>query len=442
MRFMPRTLFGRTALFMALLITAANLSIFSVLRLVYIENVRQTLVSEISGTITLAQTTLQALPPDQRAAFLSRTYVNGGRIVTSAAVPATVDFSRPRRPLAAAVEAAIHQPILIGTDPDKQDLWIGFKAGSDGYWFVLPYGHFSEFFPFIPLIWTGVLLLCSVIGAYLVIFGLGRQLRSVINAARAIGRGESPEPLAVKGPQEIRELSRGFNQMAEGLRRLDAERRLMLAGISHDVRSPLARLRLGVEMLAGKRDTAIAENMILDIEEMDAIITQFLDYARDGQEEEPRQGDLNQIALEVCARYEATGAQIGKDLGALPAFNFRKLAVRRMLANLLDNSVRYGGKNVLVTTRHLSGKVQITVADRGPGIQDADAANLIKPFVRGNPSRGDQYGAGLGLAIADRIARLHGGELSLANREGGGLQVKVEIPVASPHSAWIPQDGR
>lgn len=429
MKFLPRTLFGRTALFMALLITAANLSIFSVLRLVYIDNLRQTLVSQIAGTISLAQTTLQALPADQRASFLTRTYTNGGRIVASGAVPATVDFSRPRRPLADAVQAAIHQPVLIGTDPVKQDLWVGFKAGSDGYWFVLPFGRFSEFFPFVPLIWTGALLLCSIIGAYLVIFGLSRQLRDVIKAARAIGQGESPAPLALTGPQEIRDLSRGFNQMAEGLKRLDAERRLMLAGISHDVRSPLARLRLGVEMLAGRRDAAIADSMIMDIEEMDAIITQFLDYARDGQEEEPQEGDLNRIALEVCARYEATGEQIGKDLDALPAFRFRKLAVRRMLANLLDNSVGYGGKSVLVTTRRLPGKVQITVADRGPGIEGLDASSLIKPFVRGNPSRGDKYGAGLGLTIADRIARLHGGELSLANREGGGLQVTIQIPI-------------
>lgn len=103
--------------------------------------------------------------------------------------------------------------------------------------------------------------------------------------------------------------------------------------------------------------------------------------------------------------------------------------MRRMLANLLDNSVRYGGKSVLVTTRRLGDRTQITVADRGPGLQGADAAGLIQPFVRGNPARGDSYGAGLGLTIADRIARLHGGELDLENREGGGLRVTVRMPL-------------
>lgn len=205
----------------------------------------------------------------------------------------------------------------------------------------------------------------------------------------------------------------------------------MLAGISHDVRSPLARVRLGLEMLADEGDPAMAGNMVQDVEEIDAIITQFLDYARDGREEEPAEGHLNHIILDVCDRYAAAGAEIGTDLGEMPAFSFRRLAMRRMVANLVDNAVRYGGNRLQVVSRHLSGKVLITVMDHGPGIGDMDPASLLKPFVRADSSRGDQYGAGLGLAIADRIARTHDGVLRLSNREGGGLQVMVEIPLSS-----------
>ena len=203
----------------------------------------------------------------------------------------------------------------------------------------------------------------------------------------------------------------------------------MLAGISHDLRSPLARVRLGLEMITDGGKPTLAGNLVQDVEEIDAIIAQFLDYARDGLEEEPGEGDLNQIVLDICARYTAAGAEIGTDLETMQTFSVRRLALRRMIANLVDNAVRYGGNKLQVITRRLSGKVLITVLDRGPGIGDADPADLLKPFVRANSSRGDQYGAGLGLAIAERIASTHAGTLQLSNRDGGGLQVVVELPL-------------
>jgi two-component system, OmpR family, osmolarity sensor histidine kinase EnvZ len=430
MRLLPGTLFGRTALLMVLLIAVTELATLSIIRHIYIDTFRSALIKEIAANISLVQTTLRAVPAGQRAAFLKQVPIDGGRVVPNELVATTLDYSQQRRGLAEAVKAALGQPVTVGSDPVGGDIWVGFKVDDASYWLILPYKRFSAYFPYGPLAGIALLIVASMAGAYLVIFGLSRQLRDVLKAARALGRGENPEPVAEVGPQEVRELSRGFNQMAEGLRRLDAERRLMLAGISHDVRSPLARVRLGVEILAEQRDPVIVNNMIQDIEEMDAIITQFLDYARDGREEQPQDGDLNQVVLDVCARYEASGTKIGMDLDPLPALRFRRLAMRRLIANLLDNAVRYGGKSVQLTTRQLSGKVVITVADRGPGIQDVEPASLIRPFARGNPSRGDQYGAGLGLTIADRIARLHGGELSLSNREGGGLQVAVEIPVS------------
>ena len=429
MKLLPDTLFGRTALLIALLIAVSNLAAFGIVRLLYAGTLRDAFAGEIAENIYLAQTELHAMPAAERPAFLAHVSVNGTRLVTEEMQQPSVERTHENLPLEERLQTVLGQPVTVETDSATHDMWVGFKSDGQGYWYVLPRSRIMSLLTYGPLVWIVLLVVASIGGAYLVIFGLSRRLRAVIAAARTLGRGERPDSLEESGPQEIRELSRGFNQMAEGLQRLDAERRLMLAGISHDLRSPLARVRLGLEMITDGGKPTLAGNLVQDVEEIDAIIAQFLDYARDGLEEEPGEGDLNQIVLDICARYTAAGAEIGTDLETMPTFSFRRLALRRMIANLVDNAVRYGGNKLQVITRRLSGKVLITVLDRGPGIGDADPADLLKPFVRANSSRGDQYGAGLGLAIAERIASTHAGTLQLSNRDGGGLQVVVELPL-------------
>jgi two-component system, OmpR family, osmolarity sensor histidine kinase EnvZ len=278
---------------------------------------------------------------------------------------------------------------------------------------------------YLNLEWATFSLLFCTLGAYVIFFWLRRQLRSVVGAARALGGGQTPEPLAETGPEEIRELSRGFNQLALNLDALDADRRFMLAGISHDLSTPLTRLRLAVELMQMKEHPQAA-GMIGDIEDMNAILVQFADYVKSGKEEEPMPGDLNHVVAEVCQRYAESGKTIRCDLAPIPAFTFRGLAIRRLVTNLVDNAARYSPADIDVSTRLENGNVTLTVADRGPGIS-MEPASLIKPFVRENVARGLQSGAGLGLTIVERIARMHGGELSLRNRDGGGLTADVTL---------------
>lgn len=299
------------------------------------------------------------------------------------------------------------------------------------YWLVLPGNRIHVLFPLDLLIWVALGLIIAFIGAYLVVFRLNRQLHRVLEAARSIGRGEAPGTLQETGPEEIRDLSRGFNQMADGLQKLDSERRLMLAGISHDLRTPLTRLRIGIELAANGGEAALSRGMIHDIEEMDSILMQFLDYVRDGSEELPQFADFNQIVFDVCHRYNVSGNHIKTKLDEFPGFTFRKLVMRRMISNLIDNAVRHGGKEIEVRTRKQKDRIVLEVMDRGPGIRNVSPSEVIKPFVRDDSSRGEQISAGLGLTIADRIARMHGGELHLANRDGGGLVATVKI--ASQH---------
>jgi two-component system osmolarity sensor histidine kinase EnvZ len=283
----------------------------------------------------------------------------------------------------------------------------------------------------VDLEWAVFALAVCTVGVYIVFYWLRRQLQSLVTAARILGDGHTPAPLPETGPEEIRELSRGFNQLALNLEALDSDRRLMLVGISHDLSTPLTRLRLAIELMQMKPDVSQVSGMIQDIEDMNGILVQFADYAKTGKEEESVVANFNQVVAEVCQRYVAVGKVVHSDLAKIPAFKFRPLAIRRMVTNLVDNAARYGDGNIEVETRYGDGNVTLIVLDRGPGIRSTDPNSLIKPFARENISRGMQLGAGLGLSIVDRIAKIHGGGLVLCNRTEGGLAATVTIPASS-----------
>jgi two-component system, OmpR family, osmolarity sensor histidine kinase EnvZ len=278
--------------------------------------------------------------------------------------------------------------------------------------------------------WALFALVVCTVGVYIIFYWLRRQLQSLLGAARILGDGHMPAPLPETGPEEIRDLSRGFNQLALNLEALDSDRRLMLVGISHDLSTPLTRLRLAIELMQMKPHVSQVSGMILDIEEMNGILVQFADYAKTGKEEESAVSDFNQVVAEVCQRYVAVGKVVESDLGKLPAFGFRALAIRRLVTNLVDNAARYGNGEIEVNTRYRDGDVTLSVLDHGPGIRSMDPNSLIKPFARENIARGTQLGAGLGLSIVDRIAKTHGGSLVLRNRPEGGLAATVTIPVS------------
>jgi two-component system, OmpR family, osmolarity sensor histidine kinase EnvZ len=313
-------------------------------------------------------------------------------------------------------------------------LWFGvvrpalFRSYLQGQDYVHPNGITRVY---VEVAWAVfAFLLCSAC-VYVIFYWMRRQLHSVVDAARSLGRGETPVPLPETGPEEIRALSSGINQLALNLESLDADRRLMLAGVSHDLSTPLTRMRLALELMRMKGDLSHADGMVRDIDEMNAILTQFMDYLGSGKEEEPVAGDFNRVVADVCERYTSTGTAIRPALGTLPPFRFRALAMRRLVTNLVDNAARYGVTGIEVSTGFEADRAVFSVQDRGPGIRSAAPESLIKPFAREDVARGGvQLGAGLGLSIVDRIARIHGGRLRLANRPDGGLQAIVTLPVS------------
>jgi two-component system osmolarity sensor histidine kinase EnvZ len=218
--------------------------------------------------------------------------------------------------------------------------------------------------------------------------------------------------------------------MTADLKRIDADRAVLLAGISHDLRTPLSRLRLGIEMLSDAHHDGLKPGMIHDIEDMDAIIGQFLDFAREGRNEvSSAVEDLNHIVSSVCERFSRTGQVIKTNLGELPFMALKPIAMQRMVTNLMDNALRYGKGEVEVTTQYIDGRAILRVLDRGPGIPDEELSRVMQPFRRLETSRSGAEGSGLGLAIVERTAHIHGGSVKLSRRAGGGLEACVELPI-------------
>jgi two-component system osmolarity sensor histidine kinase EnvZ len=278
--------------------------------------------------------------------------------------------------------------------------------------------------------WSVAALLLSLGGAWLIMFRITRPLKTLELAARKVGAGETPPPLDEDGLTEFATVSRAFNQMNADLAQSNQDRALILAGISHDLRTPLTRLRMGIEMSANE---ALREGMIADVEEMDKTIGQFLDFARSDGGETPQQTDLSALLDEIAAQYQRRGFAVTFTplaVSSTPIISsVRVQALRRAINNLIDNALRYAGSEQpveLLLTRH--GKMLgIEVHDRGPGIPADETERMKRPFTRLEAARSNTAGAGLGLAIVDRIARLHGGRLELAARPGGGLIAHITL---------------
>jgi two-component system osmolarity sensor histidine kinase EnvZ len=308
----------------------------------------------------------------------------------------------------------------------KPGFWLSFHIDDDEYWVRVPRERIERQIALRWLGWGALAVALSLLAAYFLVSRLNRPLRALASAAGAIGKGKIPDPVSESGPEEIRTLSHAFNQMSKDLARLDADRALILAGVSHDLRTPLSRLRLGIEMSGA--DPQLRDGMTADIEEMDRTINQFLDFARTDGGETLQHADLAAIAAEVAEHYGRRGKSVATDFSRVPELPLQVLSMRRVVLNLIDNALRYGEKEVSVAVRAEAGAAVLEVADRGPGIPASEAERLKQPFTRLEVARSDKGGAGLGLAIVERVVRAHRGSFELLAREGGGLVARIRLP--------------
>ena len=435
MRLLPRSLFGRLALLLLAVVAVALAATILLFR----QDRLSLLARQFSDTkIVQLQAVRAALEandtPERRESIgrIGREY--GVRIVPESERPFI--NRAPVPPLLEPLEARLREALGQGTElrvaPGRGVFLVRVEAAGTGYWvgFPLPPREQPEDHPSRAALWS--LMLAAVLLAAAFVFAryLARPLRELAATVERVGRGDMPPPLPENGPSEIATLNRGVNRMAANLRQLEQDRALLLAGVSHDLRTPLARLRLGVEMQT--LDEATRAGMVDDIGEMDRIIGQFLEFARTDEDTPREPSDVNAIVGSGVDRYVRAGKDVRFTPGALPLAPLRPTAFSRLLANLVDNALAYGAPPVDVSTRVADGSIVLDVADRGAGIAPDEVERLKQPFTRASAARANAAGvagAGLGLAIVERVARLHGGTLDLLPRDGGGTVARVTVPV-------------
>lgn len=250
---------------------------------------------------------------------------------------------------------------------------------------------------------------------------LQRPVRAMAEAAEKLATRREAMPLKERGPLELRQLTERFNRMTRDIVQADRERNTMLAGIAHDLKTPLSRLRLRAEMID---DTQVSTGITRDVEAMARIVDQFLIFARGAEADSPSVAVDERLPFLVQPFVEQ-GYDISVVAHAGTRFKVKATHLERMLNNLLDNAVTYGRAPIVVSTGICAEGWRLSVEDHGNGIPEADLQRIARPFVRLDPARSGNAHCGLGLAIVDKLARQLGGRLLLENRPQGGLKVSV-----------------
>jgi two-component system osmolarity sensor histidine kinase EnvZ len=318
----------------------------------------------------------------------------------------------------------------------KPGLWVGFVIAGDRYWMQTDRSRFNQTASKTWMIWLSTGALLSLAGAALIARLINRPLKQLSFAASRIRDGDfAASRLNERVPTaEIRQVNIGFNRMAQRLAKIEQDRAVMLAGISHDLRTPLSRLPLETEMSVADPDAQA--HMVADLEQLDAIIDKFLDYARpDHVRLSPV--NLNEvIRASLFAFMDRPDMQFNLDLQDGLNVLADSVELGRVISNLVENARRYGKSpetgitTVDITTRSRDRWVQIRVRDHGPGVPIEQLPNLTKPFFRGDVARTAASGAGLGLSIVEKTVRRMGGKFGLGNSSTGGLTTRIQLPVA------------
>ncbi len=437
MKLWPKSLFWRSALLIGSLLVASQI-VLSVVFYVFVQRPRLEFAQDLTLVyLDNVRAALVALPPVAREKFLNDVDPESDLRVTREN-PKTDASTIARQPLVRVFVRDLQARLPRGERVIVQEtpisaLWVSLLVNGEPYWIVVRLakirvdGNTALMLPF------AVSLLLAALGGVLIHRSLNRPIAQLQSAANAIGRGERAPRLAIDGPNEVAALSNAFNRMAHDLEAMDAERRVMLAGVSHDLRTPVTRLRLALEVNGDQLDEHIRERMLANLRELDSSLAQFLDFARSERDEAAVDANLVDIANECTANYEAQGHTIalrGEQARARANTRVRPQAIMRALTNLIDNSLKYsqGQIEVEVITGTSDRGPALVVRDRGVSLHATDFELLRKPFVRTSESRSGVAGTGLGLAIVDRIAQLHNATLSFTPREGGGLEVQMQFP--------------
>jgi two-component system, OmpR family, osmolarity sensor histidine kinase EnvZ len=393
---------------------------------------------EIASIVNLTRAALIAAAGERRSELLVDLARNEGVRVYPAEAHDQVEPLEDRQ-IGERVEAKLKERLgpstrVAGKVNGEKALWISFDIDLDEYWLIVDPQRLERQLGGNWLQISAAVVLLALIGAILISRLVNRPLADLARSIERLSRGDRPPRLSESGPTEISELNQRFNQLAGDLHAMEADRAVVLAGVSHDIRTPLTRLRLEIEL--SKLDEASKESMVEEIDRIDSIVRQFIEYARppDFAIEVVDVHRLVEQLLRSYARERAEGLlQLEIRLESGLRWQGNSIILQRILGNLFDNAMKYGRSSqdgvgrVRLTGRRRGRAVELVLADQGPGVPPEALERLSQPFARLDTERGGVGGSGLGLAVVSRLARRAGGTLTLQNAQGGGLVARVSL---------------
>ena len=441
---MPRqqvalSLFWRTFVLLALLLASGVFAWVQTFRALEFEPRAVQAAQQIASLVNLTRSALRASDAINRVA-LTKSISNQESVKLAPREPAdkwvSYEVDRFSRAIGAQLRAQLGPDTLVASSVNgAAGLWVGFLIDRDPYWLQADPTRVGPM-SWNPLtLWVSIALLATVLVSAAIARLINQPLRELSFAASRIREGEFDSRLdETTMTSEIRQVNMGFNRMARELAKVEQDRAVMLAGISHDLRTPLARLRLEAEMSV--QDEEAKRNMALDIVQLDAIIDKFMDYARPGEVRLMPVHLSSVVDREMAAFRDTSQIRITSRVAIDSKVMADDTELGRVLQNLFENARHYGRSNetgiarVLVSYARTGPWVILSVRDFGPGADPKKLAQLTTPFFRGDAARTAATGAGLGLAIVDKAIQRMGGSFELANAPDGGLMAHIRLKKA------------
>ncbi len=428
----PATLFGKTAVTIGLSLIVMQLLALGAVFFTTLLPLAQRSADDLAALIVLSAQTWVELPPDARRDFRNELAKSHGLslVEADAPLPDGGHHLPYLKLLEEALEKRVGKPIHVKiTVQEERWFWAEISTGVQSIRIGFPQQRIGAQPTLALALVLGIGTLLTLLTTLLLVRRLTLPLDRLTEAATRVGSGETPELLSEAGPVELATLARAFNRMTQQVRELLGNRTTLLAGISHDLRTPLARLRLALEILAEKPSPALISRMDRDLEEMNRMIGEFLDLARGLQQEEMQSVDIGDLVGQAVEDARSGGAVIHWVPASPCRRDCRPRALRRILDNLIQNAVRYGGAEPVTVEIDCDGEgIRIHVMDRGPGIAPDQLEAVFRPFYRIESSRsGATGGSGLGLAIARQLAEANGWQIKLLPRKSGGTEARLSL---------------
>ena len=438
-RILPRSLLGRSIMIIVTPLLLLQVVTTSVFYETHWDTVTKRLARGVAGDIA---TVIALMPADapghdpgasaarDRLFGIARTtmqldigFVPDARLPV---LPGVVRATLVDRNLAAALSEFVKRPFLTDTRSLETAVEVQVQVGNGVLQVVVPRRRLFTSTTYVVILWMVGSSLALFAVAVLFMRSQVRPIRQLAGAAEAFGKGRDSAAFRIAGASEVRQAAAAFNQMRDRIRRQLAQRTEMLAGVSHDLRTPLTRMKLALAILGDGAETA---DLKADVAEMEKMLGGYLAFAR-GEGREPQvEVDLKEQLQEVVNAAAREGAKITLVAEDGLVLTLRPDAMRRCLANLVGNAQRYA-RSISIAAAHRDDGIEITIDDDGPGIPPDKREDVFRPFFRLDSSRNPETGGiGLGLTIARDVARSHGGDLELLDSPQGGLRARLWLPV-------------